>query len=68
MKLSIANLLLVTGLIAVCVGWWSERSNSAAKFAKLDAERVLRDKQIYTGSKLQGRIFRLKEALGAIHR
>ena len=59
MKISLANLLLVTGLIAVCVGWWADRSHWTEKLSELSADRTRRDQQIYRGGQIQGGVSRL---------
>ncbi|MBC7854533.1 MAG: hypothetical protein IAF94_13955 [Pirellulaceae bacterium] len=47
MKFSIRDLMLATAVVALAVGWFVDRSNSAAKIKSLQVQVMALDEQLH---------------------
>jgi hypothetical protein len=54
MKLQLSTLLLLVALIAVCIGWFTDRQNLSRQLLKQKQTRAQRDEQIYLGAVMMG--------------
>ena len=54
MKLQLSSLLLLVGLIAVSIGWVTDRQRLSRQLTQQAQNRTQRDEQIYLGSVMMG--------------